>query len=122
MSNVAFTYLLAFYVLLSRKDANSCWRAANRETEQNVRTYCTPWRSVLAPHSRQVGSTEIREVLDSWVTGEIAYNIDRFVIPVVGTGSDDWLLIMAITSVIMIATHVMLKPQPRQALIQIIVI
>jgi hypothetical protein len=83
--------------------------------------YSAPWRSVLVPHSRQVGSTELREILDFWVTGEIASNIDKFVIPLIGTGCDDWLLIMALTTVIMTTMNLVLKPDAMRSLIQITV-
>jgi hypothetical protein len=74
---------------------------------------------VLVPHSRQVGSTEIREFLDFWVTGEIACNINGFVIPLIGTGCDDWLLIMALTTVIITTINVVLKPEPMKSSIEI---
>jgi hypothetical protein len=41
------------------------------------------------------------------------------VIPVVGTGCDDWLLVMALTSVIMTTMNAVLKPEPMPSLIQI---
>jgi hypothetical protein len=43
----------------------------------------------------------------------------KFLIPVVGTACDDWLLMMAPTSFIMTTMNVVLEPKPMPTLIQI---